>query len=237
MLKPFLVFRCLKCRNFTNAPAGQKRRRCSYCGHIINIAKAACALFDTPEKASSAVKEFNASRGGDAFRRAVEVSRERVKALLPSEELGMKDVVDKSEDDLPSGKTKRLLKLLENEASKSDCTLDRIAELCPEYQLDWLWVEDQLNKLANRGTLIFPRPWTVQLVGAPPEKAAKAPMVDVTGAILEWVQDLGGKASVDDVIEHFGKLGVSEESVENSLDRLMTQGKIYVPKTGTIGLV
>ena len=217
MQKPFLVFRCPKCKNFTNAPAGQKRRRCSYCGHIIDISKAACALFDTPEKASSAVKKFNASRGGDSFMKAVKASKERVRVLLPPEKLSLKDVIDKSEEGLPTGKSKRLLELLEREASKSACSLDRIAELCPEYQLDWLWVEDQINKLSNRGTLIFPRPWTVQLVG--------------------WIQERGGEAEVVHVVEHFEELGISKESVESSLDRLMNQGVIYVPKTGLIGLV
>jgi hypothetical protein len=236
LLKPFLVFRCPKCRNFTNAPAGQKKRRCSYCGHIIDISKAACALFDTPERASAAVKEFNASRGGDVFHKAVEVSKERVRTLLPPERLSVKDVIDKSEEDLPSGKSKRLLKLLEREASESACSLDRIAELCPEYQLDWLWVEDQLNKLSNQGTLIFPRPWTVQLVGVPTGKT-KPSLVDVTKEILVWIQDKGREAKTIDVIKHFEKLGISQESVESSLDRLMNQGAIYVPKAGLIGLV
>ena len=237
MQKSFLVFRCLKCKNFTNAPAGQKKRRCSYCGHIIDITKAACALFDTPEKASTAVKEFNASRGGDSFRKAVELSKEKVRALLPLEKLGAKDVVDRTEDEQSSGKSQRLLHLLEKEASEGACSLDRIAELCPEYELDWQWVEDQLNKLSNRGILIFPRPWTVQMVDVTPEESDKQPLVDVTKAILERMQELGGEAKVDDMIEHFTLKGISQESVETSLDRLMNQGAIYVPKTGKIGLV
>ncbi|MHA1937173.1 MAG: hypothetical protein ACXABV_06895 [Candidatus Thorarchaeota archaeon] len=235
-MKPFLVFRCHKCRNFTNAPAGQKRRRCSYCGHIIDITKAACALFDTPEQASAAVKEFNASRGGDAFHKVVEASKERVKALLPLKKLSAKDVVDKSGYDLPSGKIQRLLKLLEKEASEEDCSLDRIAEICPEYQLDWHWVEDQLNKLSNRGILIFPRPWTVKLVDSP-EKTVKTPIVDVTKEILLRIEELGGEAKVDDMIEYLIQLGFSHESIEASLNRLMNQGVIYVPNPGTIGLV
>ncbi|MFX0053880.1 MAG: hypothetical protein ACFFAX_05710 [Promethearchaeota archaeon] len=237
MLKPFLVFRCSKCRNFTNAPAGQKKRRCSYCGHIIDISKAACALFDTPEKASTAVKKFNASRGGDSFLKAVEASKERVRGLLPPEKLSMKDVIDKSEEEIPSGKSKRLLELLKREASDSACSLDTIAELCPDYQLDWLWVEDQLNKLSNQGTLIFPRPWTVQLVGVPSKEKTKPSLVDVTKEIVDWIQRKGGETELDDVVEHFEELGIPKESVEASLDRLMNQGVIYLPKAGLIGLV
>ncbi|MFX1261200.1 MAG: hypothetical protein ACFFAZ_03865 [Promethearchaeota archaeon] len=237
MQKPFLVFRCPKCKNFTNAPAGQKKRRCSYCGHIIDISKAACALFDTPERASNAVKKFNASRGGDSFLKAVEVSKQRVREFLPPEKLSVKDVIDKSEEELPTGKSKRLLELLEREASERACSLDRIAELCLEYQLDWSWVEDQLNKLSNRGTLVFPRPWTVQLVGVPSKEKTKPSLVDVTKEILDWIQERGGEAEMVDVVEHFEELGVSKESVESSLDRLMNQGVIYLPKTGLIGLV
>ncbi|MFW9888363.1 MAG: hypothetical protein ACFFER_09285 [Candidatus Thorarchaeota archaeon] len=237
MLKPFLVFRCPKCRNFTNAPAGQKKRRCSYCGHIIDISKAACALFDSPEKASTAVKKFNASRGGDSFLKAVEVSKQRVRDFLPPEKLSVKDVLDKSEEELPTGKSKRLLELLEREASERACSLDRITELCLEYQLDWSWVEDQLNKLSNLGTLIFPRPWTVQLVGVKPKKETRLSPVDVTKEIVDWILERGGEAEVIDVVEHFEELGISKESVESSLDRLMNQGLIYLPKMGLIGLV
>jgi hypothetical protein len=193
-------------------------------------------LFDTPEQASAAVKEFNASRGGDAFHKVVEASKERVKALLPLKKLSAKDVVDKSGYDLPSGKIQRLLKLLEKEASEEDCSLDRIAEICPEYQLDWHWVEDQLNKLSNRGILIFPRPWTVKLVDSP-EKTVKTPIVDVTKEILLRIEELGGEAKVDDMIEYLIQLGFSHESIEASLNRLMNQGVIYVPNPGTIGLV
>ena len=237
MLKPFLVFRCPKCKNFTNAPAGQKKRRCSYCGHIIDISKAACALFDTPEKASTAVKKFNASRGGDSFLKAVEASKERVMDFLPPEELSITDVIDKSDAEIPSGKSKRLLELLEKEASDSACSMDRIAELCPDYQLDWLWVEDQLNKLSNQGTLIFPRPWTVQLVGVLSKEKTSPRLVDVTKEIVEWIQGRGGEVEVVDIVKHFGELGISKESVESSLDRLMNQGVIYLPKVGLIGLV
>lgn len=194
-------------------------------------------MFDTPEKASAAVKEFNASRGGDAFQRAVEVSKVRIKSLLPPEKLSVRDVVGEFDEDLPSGKSQRLLKLLEEEANENACSLDRIASVCPEYQLDWLWVEDQLNKLSNQGILIFPRPWTVQLVGVPSEKTAKAPIVDVTQKILDRIRELGGEAEVNVVIEHLKQMGVSQESVETSLDRLMNQGAIYVPKTGRVGLV
>ncbi|MHA1925755.1 MAG: hypothetical protein ACW974_07550 [Candidatus Thorarchaeota archaeon] len=193
-------------------------------------------MFDTPEQASAAVKEFNASRGGDAFHKVVEASKERVKALLPLKKLSAKDVVDKSGYDLPSGKIQRLLKLLEKEASEEDCSLDRIAEICPEYQLDWHWVEDQLNKLSNRGILIFPRPWTVKLVDSP-EKTVKTPIVDVTKEILLRIEELGGEAKVDDMIEYLIQLGFSHESIEASLNRLMNQGVIYVPNPGTIGLV
>lgn len=194
-------------------------------------------MYDTPEKASAAVKEFNASRGGDEFHKAVEVSKERIKAFLPPEKLSAKDLVGKSDDELPSGKLQRLLSLLEKEAKENACSLDRIAELCPEYHLEWFWVEDQLNKLSNQGSLIFPRPWTVQLVGAPSEKTRKTPIVDVTKEVLERVRQLGGEAKVDEIIEHLERMGVSRESVENSMDRLMNQGVIYFPEAGRIGLV
>ncbi|MFW9962925.1 MAG: hypothetical protein ACFFCX_05150 [Candidatus Sifarchaeia archaeon] len=237
-MKPFLVFMCSKCRNFTNAPAGQKHRRCSYCGTIIDITKAASALFDTPEMASKAVKEFNASRGGNEFEKAVERSRERVLALLPKERLSFEAVASKDELSKLPGKRERLMQLLHKEAKSKPSPLDRIEELCQDYELEWKWVEEQLEKLANNGTLIFPRPWSVQLVvredmPKPIETTSK----DVTGEILALLQGPEKILRVIDVIGSLKNKGISERAVETSLERLMQKGEIFEPKSGYISLV
>ena len=228
---------CSKCRNFTNAPAGQKRRRCSYCGTIIDISKAASALFDTPEMASTAVKEFNASRGGDEFEKAVERSRERVLALLPKERVNAEDISSKDETTRPPGKRKRLMKLLNKEAKSTPCSLDRIEELCPEYELEWKWVEGQLEGLSNDGTLIFPRPWSVQLVVADdPTMSKETTSRDVTVEILALLQGPEKMVEVLEIVTRFGKQGISERSVETSLEKLMQKGEIFEPKSGYVSL-
>jgi len=229
---------CSKCRNFTNAPVSQKHRRCSYCGTIIDITKAASALFDTPESASAAVKEFNASRGGDEFEKAVERSRERVLAMLPKERVSLEDIYSKGEASRPPGKRKRLMQLLEREAKSAPCSLDRIEELCTNYELDWKWVEGQLERLANDGTLIFPRPWSIQLVlkddiNKPEEIASR----DVSNEILVLLQSPKKILRVIDIIKKLGKQGISENSVETSLEKLMQKGEIYEPKSGFVSLV
>jgi hypothetical protein len=228
---------CPKCRNFTNAPVGQKHRKCSYCGKIIDISKAASAIFDTPEMAVVAVKEFNASRGGDAFEKAVEKSRERLQSLIPSDELRSKDVESTGESVLPSGKGKRLMRLLEKEAKSKPCSLDRIESLCKEYHLDWVWVEDQLTKLSNRGLVVFPRPWTVKLVQESAKESGTEITVDVSKDILELLKKSGGKLHFDELVEHFGGRGVSVSSVESSLNNLMNQGSIYEPRSGLVSLI
>ena len=228
---------CSKCRNFTNAPAGQKRRRCSYCGSIIDITKAASALFDTPETASAAVKEFNASRGGDEFDKAVERSRERILALLPKERVSVEDISSKDETEKPPGKRKRLMQLLHKEAKTSPCSLDYLEELCPDYELDWKWVEGQLEGLSNDGTLIFPRPWSVQLVVTDDiAKSEKSTSKDVTVEILALLQGAEKMLKVNDIISRFGKQGISEKSVETSLEKLMQKGEIFEPKSGYVRL-
>jgi len=236
-MKSFLVFMCSKCRNFTNAPAGQKRRRCSYCGSIIDISRAASALFDTPEMASSAVKEFNASRGGDEFDKAVERSRERILALLPKERVSAEDISSKDETSKPPGKRKRLMQLLHKEARSTPCSLDRLEELCHDYELDWKWVESQLEGLSNDGTLIFPRPWSVQLVV--PDvltKSEESAMKDVTVEILALLQGSEKMLKVTDIISRFTQQGISEKSVETSLEKLMQKGDIFEPKSGYVSL-
>ncbi|MHA1904803.1 MAG: hypothetical protein ACXABZ_08620 [Candidatus Thorarchaeota archaeon] len=237
-MKQFLVFMCPKCRNFTNAPVGQKRRRCSYCGHIIDIRKAASAIFDTPDQTSTAVKEFNASRGGDEFQKAVERSKERVRELMPAKRIEAQDLKGMKGDDVPVGKTKRLMDLLEKHAMNDSCSLDKIEELCNEFQLDWKWVEHQLASLSNAGVVIFPRPWTVQLVKVKEEVETRSDRTrDVTDAVMEMLRSQGGSARIQETIEYFEERGVSQASVESSLERLMRSGDIFEPKPGLISII
>jgi len=232
------VFMCTKCRGFTNAPLGQKRRRCSYCGSIIDITKANVALFDTPEQAQVAVKEFNASKGGDDFTAAVEKSRDRVKALLPPQQINAKDITDGNERTPPQGKRRTLMTLLQKEARKKPCSLDMLEEMCEARGLEWKWVEKQIESLANNGALIFPRPWTVQLVNIEGEKEnTTSASKDVSSEIVSLLKSKGGKLRVEEVVEHFTTRGVSESSVESSLERLMRSGDIFQPSPGYVKII
>lgn len=233
----YLVFACPQCKNFTNAPAGQKHRRCSYCGKIIDIAKALCAVFDDPDAASAAVREFNAKRD-DEFHVAVEKSKERLRALLPKETLTAEGISSESEEAPPPGKRKRLLELLDREAKEKPCSLDRISELCGQYRLDWPWVEEQLSKLAEGGALVFPRPWTIQLLpsaGGATEKVRGK--TDIRREILAAVRKAGGSCRVEELVKAFASQGVQESHVEDSLNRLMHSGELFEPKPGVVSLV
>lgn len=237
-MKRFVVFMCSKCRGFTNAPFGQKRRRCSYCGSIINITKANLALFDSPQQASEAVKAFNASKGGDEFNDAVERSRERVKDLMPSEHVSAEDITSKDDEPAPVGKRRRLMAILEKEAREKSCSLDRLEELATEAGLAWSWVEKTVESLSNNGALIFPRPWTVQLVivedaDVPTQLSNK----DVSSEIVDLLKRKGGPIRVDELVKHFKQAGISEASVDSSLERLLRNGDIYQPSASSVNLV
>lgn len=227
---------CSKCRNFTLAPSGQKRRKCSYCGKIINIGKAACAVFDGHDAASNAVKEFNAAKGGDEFEKAVERSREKLHALMPSESIKIEDTSDNHELSQASGKGARLMLLLQKEAN-TPCALGKLEEMCTLYQLDWSWVEKQLLKLSNSGQVIFPRPWQVQIVGQlEQEPDVGQSIVDVSTDIL-MLLDENKSMKVSDLWEHFKARGITQESVDQSLEALMKKGEIYEPSQGTVKMV
>ncbi|TFG33803.1 hypothetical protein EU527_06590 [Candidatus Thorarchaeota archaeon] len=237
-MKPFVVFMCAKCRGFTNAPVGQKRRRCSYCGSIIDISKANLAVFDSPEQASAAVKEFNASKGGDDFKEAVERSRVRIKSLMPSRPINAKDITEGDDQPIPQGKRRILMALLEKEARGKSCSLDRLEELSEAKGLDWTWVEKQIEFLSNNGALIFPRPWTVQLVVAEEkENETVTSSKDVSNEIMKLLRGRGGKVRVDEIIQHFSEKGISETSIENSLERLMRAGELFQPSPGLVSII
>ena len=237
-MKRFVVFMCSKCKGFTNAPFGQKRRRCSYCGSIIDITKANIALFDSPDQASEAVKEFNASKGGDEFTDAVERSRERIKELMPSEHVSAEDITSIDDAPAPEGKRRRLMTILEKEARGKSCSLDRLEELTKKDGLAWSWVEKQVESLSNNGALIFPRPWTVQLVIVEDaDLPAQLKNKDVSSEIVELLERRGGPIKVDELVKHFEQEGISEASVDSSLERLLRNGDIYQPSANSVNLV
>jgi hypothetical protein len=227
---------CSDCRNFTLAPWGQKRRRCSYCGNLINIRKASCAIFDGHEAASNAVREFNAVRGGDEFKKAVEKSRERLHALMPSERIEIKEISEQDETTRRYGKRKRLMILLQKEASKP-CSLGRLEEQCEKYKLEWVWVEKQLLKLSNSGHVIFPRPWQVRLVGQlEEENDSKKSVIDISSEIVAILEEKGSMEVID-LRKHFETKGISQESIDSSLDKLMKKGELFEPSQGIVKLV
>ncbi len=216
---------------------GQRRRRCSYCGNIIDISKANLAIFDTPEQASAAVKEFNASKGGDEFKEAVERSREHFKSLLPPQQIDGKDISDDERLAPPQGKRRILMAILEKEAQNRPCSLDKLEKMIETEGLEWTWVEKQIESLANSGVLIFPRPWTIQLVIIDDKLESSASSKDVTEDIISLLKSEGGATRVDEIIDFFTKRGISEDSVENSLERLMRSGDIYQPRPGFVQII
>lgn len=237
-MKQFVVFMCAKCRNFTNSPLGQKRRRCSYCGSIIDITKANCALFEGPQQAMDAVKEFNAARGGNEFQEAVERSKERYSSLLPNAPMDINKMTTDDEQLAPPGKRARLIALLEEEAKEKPCTLDRLEELSDARGLSWTWVEKTIQDLSNSGALIFPHPWEVQLVETTEDSSPKSIAErDVSEEIISFLKMHGERAKVDEIVRHFEKRGISEASVDSSLERLMRSGDIFQPTVGYVSLV
>ena len=196
------------------------------------------ALFDTPEQASAAVKEFNASKGGDEFTAAVERSQARVKALLPPQRINAKDIADDSEQTPPQGKRRTLMTLLQKEARKKPCSLDKLEEMSEARGLEWRWVEKQIESLANNGALIFPRPWTVQLVNIEDKIVdTTSSGKDVSSEIVSLLKSKGGKLMVEEIVKHFTIRGISESSVESSLDRLMRSGDIFQPSPGFVKMI
>lgn len=236
-MNKFFVFMCPQCQHFTNAPVSQKRRRCSYCGTIIDITKAARALVDDHDAAANAVRAYNASKGGDEFEKAVDRSRDRVRELVPTKKLTADEISSEDNMEVPTGKRSRLLSLLDKHARDEPLTLTKLEELCSDYKLDWLWVEKQLTTMANGGVLIFPRPWTVKLVKIPDKKLERESTVrDISKDILVLLKRKEDGLTIQAIIEYFESSGISSASVEASLEKLMRSGDIYEPRPGYIDL-
>ncbi len=169
---------------------------------------------------------------------AVERSRERIKSLLPPQDIDAKDISDDGKQSPPQGKRRTLMTLLEREARKKPCSLDRLEEISTNEGLEWAWVEKQIESLANTGALIFPRPWTIQLViHDVDDDETVGSSKDVSNEIVSLLRDKGGELSVAEIMDYFIEKGVSESSVENSLERLMRSGDIFQPKPRLVKII
>jgi DNA replicative helicase MCM subunit Mcm2 (Cdc46/Mcm family) len=86
--------------------------------------------------------------------------------------------------------------------------------------------------------VIFPRPWTVQLVKEKETVETRSDRTrDVTDAVMEMLRLQGGSARIQETIDYFEERGVSQASVESSLERLMRSGDIFEPKPGLITII
>ena len=131
----------------------------------------------------------------------------------------------------PPGSRKAAMK---SKAKNAPISLDRIEEFCLKYELDWKWVEGQLEGMSNSGALIFPRPWSVQLVVSEEIDRGNEAVRDVTVDILALLSESDESIRVMDLIKRFEDIGISETSVESSLEKLMQKGEIFEPRSGHV---
>ncbi|TFH08116.1 MAG: hypothetical protein E4H14_07025, partial [Candidatus Thorarchaeota archaeon] len=132
----------------------------------------------------------------------------------------------------------RLMAILEQEARGKPCSLDRLEEVTTAGGLSWACVEKQVESLSNSGTLLFPRPWTVQLVVTEEaELPSQFSSKDVSIEIIGLLKKHGGSLKVDEIVRCLEQEGISESSVDSSLERLLRNGHIFQPTTSSVSLV
>jgi hypothetical protein len=157
---------------------------------------------------------------------------------MPSQPVSAEDITSNDEEPAPEGKRRRLMAILEQTARGKSCSLDRLEELTDDAGLEWSWVEKQIESLSNNGVLIFPRPWTIQLVIVEDKKVpTQLSSKDVSSEIVELLKRRGGPVRVDELVDHFKQEGISEASVDSSLERLLRNGDIYQPSASSVNLV
>ncbi|MHA1137031.1 MAG: hypothetical protein ACTSSE_11145 [Candidatus Thorarchaeota archaeon] len=60
---------------------------------------------------------------------------------------------------------------------------------------------------------------------------------DVSSEIVELLKRKGGPIKVNELLQHFEQEGISESSVDSSLERLLRSGDIYQPTASSVSLV
>lgn len=244
-MQRFLVFKCPKCGAFLYAPINQKTRRCTYCNHIIKINPNECQIANSIEEASKLVKKYNASKNTDEFIMAVEASRDSIREIYDYLNSQSSSASSRPTEYISGGKSRTFWSLLVKFA-KVPISLDKFREITERHKLDWLWVSESLEKLAQDGVIIFPRPWEILLVsddGLPGIKeennkgSNRKSSKSLERLIVEFLEAHNMPIKKSEIIREIEKYGFESQEIQKSLDKMKAKGIIYEPKIEWISLV
>lgn len=126
-----------------------------------------------------------------------------------------------------------LMKVLVENCSEKEVSLNELDELCERYGLDVEWVRERLPQLALKGVVFFPSPWTVKCT-ATTRVAAERPSRSegTTGLVKAVIEAFSAPAPKKDVVKMLVERGYPLEKVEEVIEKLHKNGLIVEEKPG-----
>jgi hypothetical protein len=235
--KGFYIIRCPKCGRYTYAPIQQKTRLCVYCQRIIKVNPIQAQYVKNAETARTRVKLYQTGKHHEEFMRAVEESREEIKALIPKEEISLEKLGEKVQPiSSASGRRNILESLLSKLARTTPVDLHVLEKESEKAGLQWEWVAKQLEGLIRSGYLICPRPWQIKLVAAElgsPTQLKSLSITSLARRIGEIIRESERPLDNKEILKRLDKNEISEGHFEKALEMLKTQGYVFKTRQNT----
>jgi hypothetical protein len=236
--KGFYVIRCSSCGRYTYAPIKQKTRLCVSCQRIIKVNPLNAVYVEEAGTARTRVKFYQTGKHHKEFMTAVEQSRDKVTALIPTEKVELEQLED-SGPELHTASTRRrmLEKILHRIARDTPVDLNMLEKESEKEGLPWEWVLHQLEKLIRAGHLICPKPWQVRLVTEEPEISHKSQIkmspTTLARRIGEIIHNAKTPISYTQIHHELEKESISTIHLDDALEKLRMQGYILKTSKGT----
>lgn len=234
----FYIIRCPRCGRFTYAPTTQKTRLCVYCQRVFKINPLNAVFVDEAQTAQVRVKLYQTGKHHKEFMEAVEKSREKIKALLPSANVDIEQLQDSKHKTQPiSTRRRELERILYQNARKEALDLQMLEKECAKAGIPWDWAAQQIETLIRTGHLISPKPWQVRLVTDEfqPNDSTGKPVstINLARTISEILSKAKTAISQEEIISQLEERGIASTGIDEALNRLRTQGYILKTSEGT----
>ncbi len=235
--KGFYIIRCPKCGRYTYAPIQQKTRLCVYCQRIIKVNPLHAQFVQNAETARTKVKLYQTGKYHKAFMRAVEESREEIKALIPKEEISLDKLGEKSQPVSTTSSRRTMLEsLLSKLARPNPVDLHILEKESGKVGLEWSWVAEQLEGLIRSGHLICPRPWQIKLVATdiePPTQLDLPSITTLARRIGEIIRESEKPLDNNEILKRLDENKITLGHLEKALELLKTQGYVFKTRQNT----
>lgn len=226
--KKYAVLICPICKHYTYSSINIKNRICPYCGKIIDARKHIIKILDTAKDASLVVRTLNLKNRKTKAISDIEIGF----SISPSKKASRTEDIKNF---------KQLIFLLRTHAKTMPISIDAFLDICVEDGLDASWVKERLERLANEGLLVYPRPWELQYFqdseNSTNERNKKLKYSKLYTRIVSILRKNKNGLTLEKIYKLLDDTSISIVELEKALKRLLDEGELFSPKNNFYKIV